>query len=147
MVNKDHTLEHYRTQLADLVQDHAANLPEYRPLNISPWLAMSLMQKAIRRGREELALSAAATLLHISPERLWRRLPGQGIDCLAQRPGRVLAPLQRRHGLEQLDLHRGRRGGRILADLHQRRSRSVILVAHRHAHDDIESPTALPVFC
>ena len=32
------------------------------------------MQKAIRRGREELALSAAATLLQISPDRLWRRL-------------------------------------------------------------------------
>ena len=34
---------------------------------------MSLLQKAIRRGHEELALRAAATLLRISPERLWRR--------------------------------------------------------------------------
>ncbi len=74
MVNKDQTLEHCRTQLADLVQDHAADLPECKPLNITPWLAMSLMQKAIRRGREDLALSAAATLLQISPARLWRRL-------------------------------------------------------------------------
>ena len=74
MMNKDQTLEHYRTQLADLVQHHAADLPECRPLNISPWLAMSLMQKAVRRGREDLALNAAATLLQISPERLWRRL-------------------------------------------------------------------------
>jgi hypothetical protein len=32
------------------------------------------MQKAIRRGRTELALGAAATLLQQSPERLWRRL-------------------------------------------------------------------------
>ena len=34
---------------------------------------MSLLQKAIRRGHEQLALRAAATLLRISPERLWRR--------------------------------------------------------------------------
>ena len=31
------------------------------------------MQKAIRRGREDLALRAAATLLRDSTERLWRR--------------------------------------------------------------------------
>jgi hypothetical protein len=47
--------------------------PSYSPLNVSPWIAMSLMQKAIRRGQEHLALRAAATLLHVSPERLWRR--------------------------------------------------------------------------
>jgi hypothetical protein len=35
---------------------------------------MSLVQKAIRRGRKDLALQAAATLLHGSAERLWRRL-------------------------------------------------------------------------
>jgi hypothetical protein len=34
---------------------------------------MSALQKAIRRGHEQLALRAAATLLRISPERLWRR--------------------------------------------------------------------------
>jgi hypothetical protein len=31
------------------------------------------MQKAIRRGQEEIALRAAATLLRDSPDRLWRR--------------------------------------------------------------------------
>jgi replication-associated recombination protein RarA len=31
------------------------------------------MQKAIRRGREDLALRVAAALLRDSPERLWRR--------------------------------------------------------------------------
>jgi hypothetical protein len=35
---------------------------------------MSLLQKAIRRGEENLALRAAATLLHLDPPRLWRRL-------------------------------------------------------------------------
>ena len=39
---------------------------------------MSAMQKAIRRGREDLALSAAATLLRGAPEKLWRR-----IGCVA----------------------------------------------------------------
>ena len=52
--------------------------PIPRPLDVSPWLAMSLLQKAIRRGREDLALSAAATLLRDAPEIFWRR-----IGCIA----------------------------------------------------------------
>jgi hypothetical protein len=52
--------------------------PALRPMDVSPWLAMSAMQKAIRRGREDLALSAAATLLRDAPEKLWRR-----IGCIA----------------------------------------------------------------
>jgi hypothetical protein len=43
------------------------------PIACSPWVAMSTLQKAIRRGREDLALRAAATLLRDAPERLWRR--------------------------------------------------------------------------
>jgi replication-associated recombination protein RarA len=39
---------------------------------------MSAMQKTIRRGREDLALSAAVTLLRDAPEKLWRR-----IGCIA----------------------------------------------------------------
>ena len=39
---------------------------------------MSLMQKAVRRGREDLALDAAATLLKVAPDKLWRR-----IGCIA----------------------------------------------------------------
>jgi hypothetical protein len=46
---------------------------DFQPLDISPWLAMSLMQRAIRRGEQEVALRAAATLLRDSPDRLWRR--------------------------------------------------------------------------
>ena len=52
--------------------------PTSRPLDVSPWLAMSVLQKAIRRGREDLALRAAASLLHDAPEKLWRR-----IGCIA----------------------------------------------------------------
>ena len=52
--------------------------PTPRPMDASPWLAMSVMQKAIRRGREDLALGAAATLLRDAPDKLWRR-----IGCIA----------------------------------------------------------------
>jgi hypothetical protein len=52
--------------------------PTPRPMDASPWVAMSAMQKAIRRGREDLALCAAATLLRDAPDKLWRR-----IGCVA----------------------------------------------------------------
>jgi hypothetical protein len=61
-----------RTQLRDAIVEFQP--PPCHPLSISPWVAMSLLQKAIRRGREDLALQAAVTLLQGSPERLWRRL-------------------------------------------------------------------------
>jgi hypothetical protein len=48
--------------------------PTPRPMDASPWVAMSAMQKAIRRGRADLALNAAARLLHDAPDKLWRRL-------------------------------------------------------------------------
>ncbi|MFO6464191.1 hypothetical protein ACK8OR_07360 [Jannaschia sp. KMU-145] len=50
--------------------------PPPQPLDISPWLAMSLLQKSVRRGRCDLALKAAATLYRDAPDRLWRRLGG-----------------------------------------------------------------------
>jgi len=52
--------------------------PTPQPMNASPWLAMSSMQKAVRRGREDVALGAAATLLRNAPDKLWRR-----IGCIA----------------------------------------------------------------
>jgi hypothetical protein len=62
----------------DLMQRIAAQerVPQGQPLPISPWLAMSMLQKALRRGRADLALNAAATLLRDAPDRLWRRLGG-----------------------------------------------------------------------
>ncbi|CCV03307.1 conserved hypothetical protein [Mesorhizobium metallidurans STM 2683] len=57
-----------------LASDH--NTPAVKPLRISPWLAMSAMQKAIRRGDIALATRAAATLLKSDPARLWKRLAG-----------------------------------------------------------------------
>lgn len=64
-------LNNAREQLADEIFAHRE--PNPSPLKISPWLAMSLLQKAIRRGERELAQRAAATLLLIAPDRLWRR--------------------------------------------------------------------------
>jgi hypothetical protein len=61
-----------RTRLRDAISEFQPQPCD--PLTISPWVAMSLMQKAIRRGRKDMALRAAATLLHGSPDRLWRRL-------------------------------------------------------------------------
>ena len=50
-----------RQQLADA----SANFrpPISTPLNASPWVAMAALQKGIRRGRDDIALRAAATLL------------------------------------------------------------------------------------
>jgi len=41
---------------------------------ISSSVVVALLQKAIRRGRTDLALAAADTLLRAAPDRLWRRL-------------------------------------------------------------------------
>jgi hypothetical protein len=71
MVQED-ALQSARFRLSDAIAEFQP--PPCDPLTISPWIAMSLMQKAIRRGRKDLALQAAATLLNGSPERLWRRL-------------------------------------------------------------------------
>jgi hypothetical protein len=60
-----------REQLADEIFSYGEPIPA--PLKIFPWLAMSLLQKAIRRGESELAQQASATLLMIAPDRLWRR--------------------------------------------------------------------------
>jgi hypothetical protein len=64
-------LNNARESLADEIFGYRE--PKPAPLKISPWLAMSLLQKAIRRGEDQLAQRAAATLLLIAPDRLWRR--------------------------------------------------------------------------
>jgi hypothetical protein len=60
-----------RQELAEAAASAYVSPPS--PIACSPWVAMSLMQKAIRRGRDDLALRAAATLLRDAPDRLWRR--------------------------------------------------------------------------
>jgi hypothetical protein len=51
-----------------------AEVPRPDPLPGSPLAAMSVLQKAIRRGNKDLALRAAAALLRDAPDRLFRRL-------------------------------------------------------------------------
>lgn len=70
---RDHAaLDTARQKLADAVRNFQA--PPFYALNVSPYVAMSLMQKAIRRGQKQSALCAAARLLQVAPEKLWRRL-------------------------------------------------------------------------
>jgi hypothetical protein len=60
----------------------AWDAPPFEPLAISPWLGAALLQKNIRRGEENFALRAAATLLQISPDRMWRRCTGISFGIL-----------------------------------------------------------------
>ncbi len=55
-------------------------VPAQTPQNISPWIAMSLLHKGIRRGRADLALSAAASLLQVAPDKFWRRIGGAAFE-------------------------------------------------------------------
>ncbi len=55
-------------------------VPTVEPLPVSPWVAMSAMQKGIRRGDVDLALRAAATLLKSDPTKLWKRLCGVAFE-------------------------------------------------------------------
>lgn len=84
-MNKSDPLEIARQQLSGAISNFQT--PTCDPLKVSPWIAMSLLQKAIRRGHEQLALRAAATLLRISPERLWRRCGCIALLELKERPG------------------------------------------------------------
>jgi hypothetical protein len=71
-MNKSNILGIARQQLCGAISDF--QIPACDPLKVSPWIAMSLLHKALRRGRKDLALRAAATLLIGEPDKLWRRL-------------------------------------------------------------------------
>ncbi|XYD06797.1 hypothetical protein R1A27_16535 [Methylobacterium sp. NMS12] len=73
-MNSEVILQQAREQLGEVVRGPHTETPVDTPFPMSPWLAMSLLQKAIRRGRTDLALVAAATLLRDAPDRLWRRI-------------------------------------------------------------------------
>ncbi|MFA6264886.1 MAG: hypothetical protein WC670_04110 [Pseudolabrys sp.] len=77
-MNEPDILNTARHQLADAVSKTRPFA--FEPLNISPWLAAALLQKAIRRGEEALALRATATLLKTDPARLWRRCCGTAFE-------------------------------------------------------------------
>lgn len=60
-------------ELADAVR-HAGPFTISLPLPADRYVAMSALQKAVRRGREELALSAAANLLSGTVAGFWKRM-------------------------------------------------------------------------
>jgi len=71
----------HRDILASFRNEFASHLarftpPPVEPLPVSVWVAASLLQKAIRRSRADLAIAAAATLAVNDPDRLWRRIGG-----------------------------------------------------------------------
>jgi hypothetical protein len=72
MIDKKDILASFRQELVKPLSAHTP-LP-LAPLPVTVWIAASVMQKAIRRGEVDWALSAAATLLIENPEKLWRRL-------------------------------------------------------------------------
>ena len=65
-------LSQLRERLADILLGYRE--PMAAPMAISPWLAMSLLQKSIRRADAEFSQRAAASLLTVAPDKLWRRV-------------------------------------------------------------------------
>ncbi len=74
-MNGPEVISHFRNQLACSIAKRDG-IPHIAPIDASPWVGMSLLQKAIRRGREGLASHAGATLFLNDPEKLWRRIGG-----------------------------------------------------------------------
>lgn len=74
MIDKKDVLGSFRQELVKPLA--AYRPPPLAPLPVSPWTAMSLLQKAVRRGEKKWAVGAAATLLIDAPDKLWRRLGG-----------------------------------------------------------------------
>jgi hypothetical protein len=54
--------------------DHSPILDAINPLRCDRWLALSVMQKSIRRGDGLTAQRALATLYRDDPSSTWRRL-------------------------------------------------------------------------
>lgn len=65
-------LQQAKERLAEGVASE--NGEDVQSLAVSPWVAMALLQKAVRRSEVSLALRAAKTLLESAPEKLWRRI-------------------------------------------------------------------------
>jgi len=81
MLDQKLILNSFRDELAEKLANYKS--PALQPLPISPWLAMSILQKSIRRGHLEWGLKAAATLQISEPDRLWRRLSGITFEDVA----------------------------------------------------------------
>lgn len=82
------------------------------PMPCDKWIAISALQKAIRRGHTHIAISAAATLLALDRSALWRRLSIVGFEDIGI--GDIGAAMEAvRLGLQPSE--RVRLGGQYLA--------------------------------
>ena len=113
-----------------------------RPLAIDPWVASSLLQKAIRRSDVDLAERAAFTLRGYRGQGVWRRLiadafedVGVGsVDALIQTTTACTSPAWRlRAGRDELSL---RFVVRLLAEAPKDRSPDYLICA---AHDHLST--------
>src|ERR1700690_1619158 len=68
------SLGFYRERMAKELGERTALEPLAVPLFPDVHLTSSCLQKALRRGDVSVAVTAARLLLHLEPERLWRRL-------------------------------------------------------------------------
>lgn len=66
-------LNDIRQGIAQDILSRRDETPTFNPVNLDPYVSASVLQKAIRRGEEAIALRAAARLLESDPDRLWRR--------------------------------------------------------------------------
>jgi hypothetical protein len=73
-VLKSELQQQYQAELTTALLECRQGTLQITPLAASPWVAMSVLQKSLRRGEVSLALQAAATLLSVDPDRLWRRI-------------------------------------------------------------------------
>ncbi len=69
---QDLILNRLKSDLADSLVDYQPQ--PIQPLITNPYIAMSVLQKGIRRNETTLAFRAGLTLLRDSPRALWRRL-------------------------------------------------------------------------
>ena len=65
--------------LSELISRYATP-PQPAVFECSTGLAKSVLQKAVRRGETQIALTAATTLLEMAPDQLWRRMVGIAME-------------------------------------------------------------------
>lgn len=80
-------------ELAELLTERPKGTNDPQPLDISPWIAMSMLQKALRRGETGHAMRAAATLLRDAPDKLWRRLTVAAFEDIGLGSLDLIAPV------------------------------------------------------
>jgi hypothetical protein len=80
----ENTLTKYRDQLAQAIFDRNDTTRPPPALSMSPWVAMSMLQKSLRRDETRLALQAAATLFQNEADRVWRRLAVTAFEDVGQ---------------------------------------------------------------